>query len=216
MTSKPVALENRVKKSGKLFAPSTARNKEVIRDELVKIAPQSGDVLEVGAGTGEHAVCFASALPNLNWMPSDPDETSRMSIAAWISGAPIKNIAAPIALDVSAPDWAGISDASLAMIVSLNMVHISPFSSAKGLFSGAGRYLAGGGILFLYGPFSRNGKHTAPSNEAFDASLKARNPAWGVRDLENDLMPLAKHAGLKLRDVISMPANNFVVVFEKA
>ncbi len=211
---KEIALEARAEQGGRLFSPSAARNREVVRDELVKHAPASGEVLEVGAGTGEHAVCFAAALPELRWRPGDPDAASRASIAAWTAHEGLANIAPPHEIDVSGADWDGVEDGSLAGIVSLNMIHIAPFDAARGLLAGAGRYLRAGGMLFLYGPFSRDGEHTAPSNAAFDESLKSRDARWGVRDLERDILPLALAAGLRLETVTGMPANNLCVVFK--
>ncbi len=212
---KPIALEDRGADGGRLFSPSAGRNREVVRDVLMRFAPSDGEVLEVGAGTGEHAVTFAAALPGVRWRPGDPDPQSRASIAAWTAHEGLANVAPPHAIDVSAADWDGCAAGTLAGIVSLNMIHISPFEAARGLLAGAGQYLAPGGMLFLYGPFSRDGVHTAPSNEAFDESLKSRDARWGVRDLEGDIVPLARDAGLELADVVEMPANNLSVVFRK-
>jgi hypothetical protein len=150
----------------------------------------------------------------LRWLPGDPDADARASIAAWTAHAGLSNIARPHAIDAAAEGWeadVGVVDA----IVCINMIHIAPFAAAEGLFAGAGRLLPRGGRLFLYGPFSRQGRHSAPSNADFDASLKARDARWGVRDLDNDLLPLAERAGLALSRVIEMPANNLSVVFER-
>lgn len=212
---KPIALEDRGEDGGRLFSPSAGRNREVVRDVLVRFAPVEGDVLEVGAGTGEHAVTFAAALPGVRWRPGDPDAASRASIAAWVAHTGLTNVASPHAIDVSAADWDGPEPGSLAGIVSLNMVHISPFDAAQGLLAGAGRYLGGEGMLFLYGPFARDGAHTAPSNAAFDENLKSRDARWGVRDLDREIVPLAERAGLALAEVVEMPANNLSVVFRK-
>ncbi len=214
--AKPIALEDRGEDGGRLFSPSAGRNREVVRDVLVRFAPVTGDVLEVGAGTGEHAVTFAAALPGVRWRPGDPDAASRASIAAWTAHEGLLNVAPPHQIDVAAIDWGGLEPGSLAGIVSLNMIHIAPFAAARGLLAGAGRYLAAGGMLFLYGPFSRNGEHTSPSNVAFDESLKSRDERWGVRDLDQDIVPLAKAAGLTLESVVEMPANNLSVVFRKS
>ncbi|PQA87894.1 DUF938 domain-containing protein [Hyphococcus luteus] len=214
-TPKETALENRAHDGAKLFSPSTERNRDAIRDVFLKTMPQKGRILEIGGGTGEHAVHLARALPDAEWRTGDPDEKARASIAAWIADAGLSNLSGPHAIDVTQADW-GVEDrAPFAGIVSINMIHIAPFAAAKGLFAGAGRLLAPGGKLFLYGPFSRKGAHTAPSNEAFDASLKARDPRWGVRDLERDILPLAQENGLSLDAVVEMPANNFSVVFTK-
>lgn len=214
-SGKPIALEDRGEQSGRLFSPSAGRNRDVVRDTLVRFAPVSGDVLEVGAGTGEHAVTFAAALPGVRWRPGDPDAASRISIAAWTAHAGLSNVASPHEIDVAAADWDGVEPGSLAGVVSLNMIHIAPFEAARGLIAGAGRYLRSGGMFFLYGPFARDGEHTAPSNAAFDVSLKSRDESWGVRDLDRQIVPLAEAAGLSLIEVVEMPANNLSVVFSK-
>ena len=211
---KEIALENREVEGERLFSPSAARNRTVIVEAFQTVAPTAGDVLEVGAGTGEHAMALAAASPGLLWRPGDPDARSRASIDAWRAAIGLANVAPAHALDVCETDW-GMAPAALAAVVSINMIHIAPFVAAEGLFAGAGRYLKSDGILFLYGPFSREGVHTAPSNAAFDESLKSRNPSWGVRDLEVDLTPLASEAGLERIKVIAMPANNFSVVYKK-
>lgn len=210
-----IALETRETEGEKLYSPSAARNRDAIRDVIVAHMPDSGTILEVGGGTGEHAVHMARALPRAHWRTGDPDVTSRASIAAWIKDSGLSNLYGPHAVDVSADNW-GVEDAApFAGLVSINMIHIAPFSAAIGLFTGAGRLLIPGGKLFLYGPFSRNSDHTAPSNEAFDASLKSRNPEWGVRDIEHDLAPLAQKNALTLDTVVEMPANNLSLVFNK-
>jgi cyclopropane fatty-acyl-phospholipid synthase-like methyltransferase len=172
-------------------------------------------MLEIGAGTGEHAVHLAAALPDASWFTGDPDPTARASIAAWIEDAQLPNLHGPHAIDVSSPDWGSEGASLYDGIVSINMIHIAPFAAARGLFEGAGRLLRPGGKLFLYGPFSRHGRHTAPSNEAFDQSLKSRDPRWGVRDLDHDLLPLAERAGLVLEAAIDMPTNNLCVLFRR-
>ena len=212
----PTAPEAGAPPDARLFSPSTARNWRPIRDVFVEHMPNAGTILEVGAGAGEHAVRLAEALPRVQWRTGDPDETARASIAAWIAAAGLPNLSGPHAIATGDADW-GVDDlAPLAGLVSINMIHIAPFSAARGLFAGAGRLLGRGGKLFLYGPFSRNGAHTAPSNEAFSASLKARNPDWGVRDLEQDIAPLAHEAALRLQTIVEMPANNLAVVFVKS
>jgi cyclopropane fatty-acyl-phospholipid synthase-like methyltransferase len=208
------ALENRAVAADKrMFSPSAARNKGPILEVLARVLPAAARVLEIGAGTGEHAACFARALPGLRWRPSDPDAEARASIAAWIAVENLANVSPPLAIDAREADWpvAGPFDA----IVSINMIHIAAWDSAIGLFAGAGRLLRPGGILFLYGPFMRDGAHTAPSNAAFDASLQARNPDWGVRDIA-ELENLAAANGLALRESIAMPANNLCLVFAKS
>ncbi|MFZ5618714.1 MAG: DUF938 domain-containing protein [Pseudomonadota bacterium] len=211
---KEIALETRASEEARLFSPSAARNREAIRDAFLTHMPQEGTIVEVGSGTGEHVVCLAAATPQILWRPGDPDAASRTSIAAWTAHLGLPNIAAPHAADVTEPDWSEVFDAADG-VVSINMIHIAPFEAAKGLIAGAGTLLKSGGRLFLYGPFSRNGVHTAPSNAEFDASLKARDPAWGVRDLELDILPLARRAGFSPVAIIDMPANNLSVMFER-
>lgn len=211
---KEIALETRASEEARLFSPSAARNREAIRDAFLKHMPRQGTIVEVGSGTGEHVVCLAAATPRLFWRPGDPDAASRASIAAWTAHLGLENIAVPHAADAAEPDWReafGAADG----VVSINMIHIAPFAAAKGLIAGAGELLKRGGRLFLYGPFSRNGVHTAPSNAEFDASLKARDPAWGVRDLELEVLPLASRAGFALVAIAEMPANNLSVIFER-
>lgn len=209
-----IALEARQNQEQRLFSPSAARNKDAIRDVFVRTMPKSGAVLEVGSGTGEHGLAIASVCPDLVWYAGDPDPTSRLSIAAWIDHSGLTNMAAPHDFDVSLGVWSG-TPTKFSGLMSANMIHIAPFSAAQGLFSCAGKSLASGSRLFLYGPFSRNAEHTASSNADFDASLKSRNPEWGVRDLDLDIIPLGTENGLKLREVISMPANNMAVLFER-
>lgn len=210
-----VALEQRATAGERLFSPSAARNCDPIRAVFLKYMPESGKILEVGSGTGEHAVHLAASLPNAEWRAGDPDPASQTSIAAWIAHAGLSNLKGPHAIDVTSPDWGGEDDAPFAAIVSINMIHIAPFAAAEGIVAGAGRLLANDGKLFFYGPFSRNGAHTAPSNAEFDRTLRERNPAWGVRDLDRDILPLAQKAELSLEHVVEMPANNLSVIFKK-
>lgn len=217
MNDKPkeIALETRETAGEKLFSPSTARNRDPIRDTFLKTMPREGKILEIGGGTGEHAVHLAGALPDVQWHTGDPDPASRASIAAWIADASLPNLAGPHAIDVTAADWGVEKEAPFDGLVSINMIHIAPFAAAEGLVAGAKRLLKPGGRLFLYGPFSRKGVHSAPSNEAFDESLKSRDPRWGVRDLENDIVPLARKNSLALETVVEMPANNLSIIFRK-
>lgn len=212
---KETALEDRGVAGERLFSPSAARNRDPIRDVFLKTMPNAGNILEIGGGTGEHAVHLAEALPGAVWRTGDPDPSSRASIAGWIAETKLHNLVGPHAIDVTATEWGVEEAAPFDGLVSLNMIHIAPFSAAEGLFAGAGRLLARGGKLFLYGPFSRDGVHTAPSNEAFDASLKTRNANWGVRDLERDIAPLAQKNALTRIDIVEMPANNLSVIFRK-
>jgi SAM-dependent methyltransferase len=194
-------------------APAAARNRDVILDVLARVLPKSGIVLEIASGTGQHAVHFAAALPAITWLPSDPDEASRASIDAWRRHASLPNLNAPVALDVRTSPWP-VPD-SLAAIVCINMIHIAPWAAAEALFRGAGERLTSEGVLFLYGPYKRDGAHTAPSNEAFDAQLRATNAGWGVRNME-DVVELGRQAGLSMEEAVPMPANNFSLIFKRA
>lgn len=201
------------------YAPATQRNREPILDILRLVLPASGTVLEVASGTGEHAVFFAPRLQPRQWVPSDPNPQMRASIAAWSTYEPTDNLYPPLAIDVQTPSWFVEKDTSvdwetspLNAIVSINMIHIAPWSACLGLIAGASRLLPPQGILYLYGPFKRNGQHTAASNAAFDASLRASNPDWGVRDLE-EVVAIAQDHALVLEQVYPMPANNLSVVF---
>jgi SAM-dependent methyltransferase len=201
---------------GALVAPAVARNREPILAVLrrvvpLPILPARGLVLEVASGSGEHAIYFAAALPHLTWQPSDPDPEARASITAYRAAAPLPNLLPPLALDAASPNWpVTLAD----MIVSVNMIHIAPWAAAEGLMAGAERLLPAGGVLFLYGPFRERGQHTAPSNAAFDESLRARNREWGVRDLD-EVAVLASRHGLALEERVAMPANNLSVVFRR-
>ncbi|MES1198714.1 MAG: DUF938 domain-containing protein [Pseudomonadota bacterium] len=197
------------------FAPAAARNREPILEVLRRVLPARGKVLEIGCGSGEHAVFFARAMPSLAWFPSDPDTDARVSTAAWIGHEALTNVAPPVAIDVRDDEWGVENEAPFDAIISLNMVHIAPWACALGLIQGAARLSAPGAILFLYGPFKMDGRHTSPSNEAFDTSLKARNAEWGVRDME-EIKRVAEAAGFVLDEIASMPANNFSLVFKFA
>lgn len=189
------------------FAPATQRNREPILEVLSRTLPTKGLVLEVASGTGEHAAWFAHHLRPLEWQPSDPDSDMRRSIAAH--GSDIPNLAEPIDLDASRRPWP-IEQA--AAIVCINMLHIAPWAAAEGLVAGAGEILSPGGVLYLYGPFKQGGAHTAPSNQAFDQSLRSENPDWGVRDLEA-VTELAAANDLELVETVAMPANNFSLIY---
>jgi cyclopropane fatty-acyl-phospholipid synthase-like methyltransferase len=171
-------------------------------------------VLEIGSGAGEHVICFAKALPELVWLPSDPDAASRASIEAWIATEELANVRAPVAIDVREAIWGAEDDAPFDAVISLNMVHIAPWEAALGLLAGAGRLLRPNGVLFFYGPFMQGGVHTAASNAAFDADLKRRESRWGVRDVDDLVREAAPHR-LELREVMPMPANNLSLVFVK-
>lgn len=173
--------------------------------------PARGTVLEVASGTGEHAVHFAAAFPQLAWQPSDPDEAALASIAAWREEAALPNLLAPIRLDAAAAEW---PVARVDALICINMVHISPWRATEGLMFGAARLLPPGGPLYLYGPYLEAGVETAPSNLAFDASLKARNAEWGLRAAE-DVIALAASHGLRHARRVAMPANNISLIFRK-
>jgi SAM-dependent methyltransferase len=196
-----------------MVSPSTARNRDPILSVLKPRLPANGLVLEVASGAGEHAAYCAAALPGLKWRPTDPDADARASIAAWRAHAGLPNLLEPLALDASDPDGWPVERADA--VVNINMIHISPWSAAEGLMAGAGRVLPPGGDLFLYGPYFEADVETAPSNLAFDESLRRRNPAWGVRRLE-DVKALAAEQGLELEERVAMPANNLSLVFRKA
>lgn len=195
----------------KRHAPAAERNREPIAEVLAGVLPASGLVLEVASGTGQHVVWFAQHLPHLTWQPSDVDPDALASIVAWTGDAGIGNVRAPIVLDATSPSWP--IDAADAIVCS-NMIHIAPWAAAVGLFAGAGRILPAGGVLCTYGPYRFHGQFTAPSNAEFDASLRARDPAWGVRDVD-DLEELARGHGLALVDTVAMPANNHVLVWRR-
>lgn len=215
MADKPIALENRESDAQRLFSPSAARNRDPILQVLQSILPAQGSALEIACGTGEHVVHFAKGLPGWRFQPTEFDETSRQSVIAWIAHEGLTNVAPPVTLDASADSWGVESAGPFDAVLSLNMIHIAPWAAAEGLFRGAGRVLRRGGLLFLYGPFQDGGVHNAPSNAAFDESLRARNPAWGIRDIV-DLQKLAAGNGLDLRERRAMPANNQALVFVKA
>jgi SAM-dependent methyltransferase len=192
----------------RLYAPATQRNREPIVAVLKRHLPERGLVLEVASGSGEHVIHFARAFPELTFQPSDPDPRHRASIDAWRAASALPNIHPPLDLDAAAEPWP--LDAA-DVVLCINMIHISPWASAEGLMCGASRLLPPGGVLYLYGPYKRSGRHTAPSNEAFDASLRRENAAWGVRDLEA-VAALAQTHGFSQPAIEEMPANNLSLV----
>ena len=205
---------------GRLDAPTFHRNHDPIWFAIADfLKNQMGDVLELGSGTGQHATTFARRSPQLTWWPSDIYLSHLDSIRAWRRHEGLANLRAPQRIDLMIPDWNWRADESvggpLSAILCINVLHISPWRVSKNLVSGAGRLLRADGRLFLYGPFMRDGAHTAPSNAAFDASLRAENPEWGVRDIRN-LRTLAEEAGLSLIEIAPMPANNLVLAFSRA
>ena len=197
---------------GARVSPSTARNREPILLALLPRLPQSGVVLEIAAGAGEHAVHNAAALPHLQWRPTDADPEALASIAAWRDHARLPNLLPPLRLDASDPDSWPVDAADA--VVSINMLHISPWPATEGLMAGAGRLLPPGGMLFVYGPFIEPDVETARSNLDFDESLRRRNPAWGLRRVDAVAALAAAH-GLGLAERIAMPANNLSLVFRR-
>ena len=198
------------------FAPAAARNREPILEVLRRLLPRAGNVLEVASGSGEHLCHFARALPELVFQPSDPDPEARASIAAWRAHTGLANLREPIALSADGPAWS-LPEAitPLCAILAINLIHISPDSACAGLVERAAAHLPEGSVLYLYGPYRRGGAHTAESNARFDASLRARDPRWGVRDLES-VVEAAARSGLDLAELIEMPANNLSVVLRRA
>jgi len=192
----------------KRSAPAAERNTTPILAALRSVLPARGLVLEIASGTGQHAAAFAAAMPALEWQPTDLDDDALASIAGWRDDAQLPNLRAPLRLDVEAAWPVDRADA----ILCINMVHISPWSASLALFAGAARTLPRGGVLVTYGPYRFAGVFTAPSNQAFDQSLRARDPAWGVRDVV-DLEAAARAVGLGLASILAMPANNHVLVF---
>jgi len=193
------------------YAPATTRNRDPILGVLRSILPPSGLVLEVASGTGEHVVHFARALPELSWQPSDPSQEARRSIADWIATQGLENVRPPLHIDAAEEKWP-IDHAGA--VVCINMIHISPWASTEGLMRGAGRILDAGAPLYLYGPFRQATKPIEPSNAAFDESLRARNPRWGLRDLDKVVTCAGSHE-LVLDRVVEMPANNLSVIFRR-
>ena len=195
----------------KRSAPAVQRNREPILEVLNQVLPDRGQVLEIAAGSGEHAVFFAPHFPRLTWLPTDPDADQVASITAWMGEAEIANLHPPVRMDVLETPWA-IAQAEA--VLCINMIHISPWVCTLALLDGAARVLAKGGVLYLYGPYRIGGAHTAPSNAEFDQWLQAQNAAWGVRDLD-----VVKHEaaqrGLTFSETVQMPANNLSVIFRR-
>ena len=209
-----------VEADGRLDAAAFHRNHQPIAAVLQRyLDGKSGDVLEAGSGTGQHVVHFASLMPGLVWWPSDLNEAHLKSILAWRAFAGLPNVRAPLEIDLANPAWSeAMQEAGgprdLLAVFCANVVHIAPWSVAEGWVAGAGRALRGDGLLLLYGPFKRDGKHTAVSNAVFDTSLREANAEWGVRDIA-DVERLAANSGLALREIVEMPANNLILVFAR-
>lgn len=199
------------------FAPATARNREPILEILGRVLPAQGTILEIGSGSGEHAVFFAQQLAPRQWLPSDPDAGKRASIEAWRQECATANLLVPVDIDTTKHLWTVERlppSPRVTAMVSINMIHIAPWPAALGLFAGAGRILHPGDILFLYGPFKQQGKHTAPSNAQFDDWLRAQDPDWGVRDLA-EVVDVATAQGFRHDEIVEMPANNLSVIFRR-
>ena len=196
------------------YAPATRRNREPILEILLEVLRRQSTVLEIASGTGEHAVYFASKLKSCRWIPSDTNVMSWDSIMAWKKAESVENLTPPLAIDVTQARWQRQVAEEVDAIVNINMIHIAPWEACLGLMEGAREILSPGGILYLYGPYKRNGEHTAISNVKFDRSLRDRNPLWGVRDLEA-VVEAAAAQNLSLERVIEMPANNLSVIFSR-
>ncbi|MBT9317415.1 DUF938 domain-containing protein [Leptothoe spongobia] len=201
---------------GRLYAPATERNREAILEVLERILPNPGTILEIASGTGEHASFFAPKLAPRRWLPSDISAPMLKSITAWQQATNARYLQPAIELDVRDEPWPIETNAkqSIDAIVNINMIHIAPWKACEAMMAGAGRILPENGVLYLYGPFKRNGQHTAPSNATFDTWLKEQTTDWGVRDVEA-VEGTAKVHQLALKEVIDMPANNLSLVFHK-
>jgi SAM-dependent methyltransferase len=194
----------------RLFAPSVSRNRDPILQVLRAHLPASGTVLEIASGSGEHIAYFAAALPELQWQPSDPMPDRRASIDAW--AADLANVRPAMALDAAATDW---PIQPVDAVLCINMIHIAPWSAAEGLVAGASRVLVRGGLLALYGPYRRVGMPMEPGNAAFDADLRRRDPAWGLRDVES-VAALAADRGFGPPVIVTMPTDNLMLLFRRA
>lgn len=192
-------------------ADATQRNRDAILSILARALPAEGNILEIGSGTGQHAVYFAGRFPRQRWLPSDRDPAALDSIKAWIAHSGLANLAAPVALDVQDETWPVTGADAL---VCINVIHYSPWASTPALFRGAARILAPGSVLYCYGPYRMGGEHTAPSNAAFDAWLKNIDPDFGVRDLES-VTATAATQGFELAEAVAMPANNLSLIFRR-
>ena len=200
---------------GRQFAPAAARNRGPILEVLRRVLPDSGLVLEIASGSGEHLSLFAKQLPENQFQPSDPDPEARRSIAAWTRASQLANLRPPLAIDVSREDWElGEEALEVAAILNINMIHIAAWSACQGLMRGAERLLREGAPLVLYGPYRRADRPTAPSNREFDQSLRSRNPEWGLRELER-VEKCASTRSLALAEVVEMPVNNLTLVFRR-
>ena len=199
----------------RLFFPATQRNVHAIGDVLADALPADGLILELASGSGEHGVAFQQRFPRITWQCSDQDPDHCLSISAWIAHTELTSaMPQPLALDVCAPDWVHDLPTAPAMVVAVNLLHISPWECTQALMYGSARHLSPGGRLLIYGPFRVEGEHVSESNQNFDDSLRERNPSWGVRDQEA-VIAEAQRAGLSLQDIRSMPSNNRIILFER-
>jgi len=197
----------------RLEAPAALRNRQPIMGVLGRHLPEAGTVLEIASGSGQHIVAFCRQFPHLTWQPSDPDPQARRSITAWSEHEDLA-INAPLDIDTRDDRWPTDHLDDIVAVIAINMVHISPWDSTVGLFRGAANRLAGGGLVYLYGPYRIEGVHTAPSNAAFDQSLRNRDPSWGVRD-RGDVAEVAGEYGFRLIETVAMPNNNFSLIFRR-
>lgn len=193
--------------------PAPERNKQPILDVLARVLPARATVLEIASGSGQHAAFFAAQMPEWTWQPTDFDAENLASIRSWVEDAKLPNLRAPIRLDVLERDWP-LGELAPSALFCANMIHIAPWACCLGLIQGAARCLRSGGRLALYGPFTLAGEHTSESNATFDASLKARDPAWGVRDADQ-VIALCAEVDLRFVERVAMPANNQTLVFER-
>lgn len=204
-------------------SPSSQRNREPIGQVLQQYLPGGSQILEIAAGTGEHAVYLSKHLAAANWWPSDISADAITSINAWreeeisasMHPALVLDVSRPVAQTVQTLLDAGARSTVFDAIVCINMIHISPWQATQGLMRTAGALLRSDGILYLYGPYKRDGQHTAPSNALFDTDLQSRDPQWGVRELDA-VCELAYAQGFKLKDIVTMPANNLSVILQKS
>lgn len=201
-------------------APASRRNAGPLLAVLHRVLPADGTVLEIGTGTGQHAVAFAAALAPRGWLPTDRSRAAIDALRPWVAARP-SGTAAPLPFRIlnaadAATVWPIEADDRIRAIVAANVIHIAPWAVAAGLLAGAAHWLAPGDPLVLYGPFKRDAVHTGPGNAAFDADLKARDRDWGIRDLEREIGPAARDAGLAIDAIQSMPADNLAVVLRRA
>jgi len=199
----------------RLDYPSAGRNREAILDVLARVLPTTGTVLEIASGSGQHISYFSRNLPGLRWQPSDPDVDVFPSIQAWARHEGVEErVNPPLNIDASTDIWPIGRVGEVNAILSINMIHIAPWEACLGLLKNAGRVLKADGLLFLYGPYRVGGQHTVPSNAEFDRSLQGRNPAWGVRNLD-DVAATALGEGFQLAETVRMPSNNLSVIFKR-